>query len=178
MKKKDIYEVALKILGLLLVLPIIKKLEQIISFFFMWMEQFSNPALRGISNQTPLLLLSIFFFACLVAFSGILIFKTEIIAKLISKPSDQFEGLQLPANKKSIFEVSLVLLGLITIVWTVPDFLMQFKLYLSNIENYRSTTNQETFLTSSFLKITIGIASIIFSDKFSTFLVQKLSKNE
>ena len=75
MKKSDIFEVAVKILGLYLFVLVIGSLRDISMYLAVVGAQ--KPGSFGDFNQTPFLLISVFYFLVLFAFAFLLTFKTK-----------------------------------------------------------------------------------------------------
>ena len=81
MKKIDLYEIAIKILGLYLVVIIISQLREILVYFTVWFQQENNPKQFDGFDQTPIIIVSVLGFLAIIIFSGLLIFKTKKISK-------------------------------------------------------------------------------------------------
>lgn len=174
MKKIDLYEIAIKILGLYLIVIIINQLRDILIYLTVWFQQKNNPEMIGDFNQTPSFVVMILGFATLTTLSAFLIFKTKTIAKLISKQSDFEEDIKLFADKKVIYETCLVLLGLIIVVLTLPDFIFKLINHMTFIQSNNPTKDYDTtFLITSGIKIGIGIIAIIYSAQLSCLLTKK-----
>ncbi len=77
MKKSDIYEFAIKILGLYLVVSVIEHLREVITYATILIQAQDKPELFDGFNQTPIFIVTIFNFLLLTAFTWILIFKTR-----------------------------------------------------------------------------------------------------
>lgn len=102
---------------------------------------------------------------------------TQTIAKLISKKSDFEEDVKLFAHKKVIYEICLILLGLITIVLTVPDFIFKLRDHINLVQNNTPTGDYDmSFLITSGIKIGIGIVAIIYSTQLSYFFAKRNKK--
>lgn len=179
MKKIDLYEIAIKILGLYLIVIIINQLRDILIYFTVWFQQKNNPEMFGDFDQTPSLIVMTLGFLTLTALSAFLIFKTKSIAKLISRQSDFEEDLKLFADRKIIYEICLVLLGLITVVLTLPDFIYKLRNHITLVQSNIPTKDFDTtFLITSGIKIGIGIIAIIYSKQLSDLLAKRNKKSE
>jgi len=174
LKKFDLYEIAIKLLGLYLVVVIIGQLRDILIFLAVLVQSQKNSERLGEMNQTIAFVVAILGFIVLIIFSGLLIFRTRQITKLICRPTDSEEHVKLFAEKKTIYEICLVLLGLITIVLTIPDFIFKLKNHISLIQNNFPTKDYDTtFLITSGIKIAVGIIAIIYSAQLSKVLTKK-----
>jgi len=98
MKKIDIYEIAIKILGLYLLDIIISQLRDIMIFVSNWTQQKNNPKLFGDFDQTPVLIVTVLGFVVLIVLASIFIFWTKQIAKLVCRKTDFEEDLSLFAD--------------------------------------------------------------------------------
>lgn len=177
MKKIDLYEIAIKILGLYLVVVIINQLRDVLIYLTVWLQQNKHPEMFGDFDQTPAVIIMTLGFVALVVLSVFLIFKTKPIAKFISKKSDFEEDVKLFADKKVIYEICLVLLGLITIVLTVPDFIFKLRDHINLVQNNTPTGDYDmSFLITSGIKIGIGVVAIIYSTQLSDFLAKRNKK--
>jgi hypothetical protein len=179
MKKIDLYEIAIKILGLYLVVIIISDIRVVVFYLTSWTQQKNNPDMFGDFDDTPALLATVLGFLALITLSSFLIFRTRQIATLISQKTDIEEDLKLFADRKTIYEICLVLLGLITVVLTLPDFIIKLKNHIRLVQSnvptpdYNWTYYDTTFLITSGIKIGIGIIAIIYSDQLSNWLTKK-----
>ncbi|WP_157805340.1 hypothetical protein [Confluentibacter citreus] len=179
MKKIDLYEIAIKILGLYLIVIILSQLRDLIVYFTVWTQQKDNPELFGNFDQSPTLIATGLGFVALTILSSILIFKTKQIAKLICRKNDFEDDITLFAERKTIYEISLVLLGLVTIVLTLPDFIYKLKNHINFVQaNLPTTDYDKAFLMTSGIKIGIGLIAIIYSTEFSNILTKRRKKNE
>lgn len=171
MKKSDIYEIAIKILGLYLVIIIIGQLREVLMYAMIVMQTKSNPDALGGLNQTPIFITVVFSFLVLVAFTGLLLFRTKRLTRIICKKDDFEETSTLFTDKKTIYEIALTLTGLITLIWTLPDFAYQLKSYFQSLNrNSLSNVTDTGFLYISGIKILIAFLVIIYSKTISTYL--------
>src|SRR5439155_3946369 len=130
MKKSDIFEVAIKILGLYFLLTVIGTLRDVLTYvaFATQSKEYSDASAQF--NQAPFLIVSIFIFMLLLAFALLLTFKTKVIVKKICSPTDFEETAHLFTGKKVIYEMALIIAGLLLILWTFPDFVFKLMNYL------------------------------------------------
>ncbi|MEM6299280.1 MAG: hypothetical protein AAF740_11395 [Bacteroidota bacterium] len=173
MKKSDIYEIAIKILGLYLFFTTIGLLREVLAVFAAMSQAKQNPELFGSFDRAPFLILSIGNFAFVILFAAFLTFKTKAIVKLVCRPTDYEETSSLFADRKVIYELALVIMGLLIIVWTLPDFAFKLKNHIQLIQNNIPTKDYDTdFIITSAIKIVAGLIAIIYAKSISTALVK------
>ncbi|UFH36445.1 hypothetical protein [Flavobacterium acetivorans] len=174
MKKSDIYEIAIKILGLYLVTILLWQLRDILSSISLLIQSRSNPKIFEGFDQTPILLISISSFLVLTIISGLLIFKTKAITKLICKSTDYEDSVSLFAEKTTIYEIALTIVGLLLIVETFPDFAYKLKKHIQFIKSDYPQKEYETmFFMTSLIKILVGLIAIIYSNQLANFFGKK-----
>jgi hypothetical protein len=179
MKKSDIYEISIKILGLYLFFTSIGLLREVLTTYTVITQIKQNQdGLSGI-DQTPLFFLSIANFAIVVLFALFMILKTKTITKLVCKPTDYEETSSLFIDRKSIYELALVIMGLLIIVWTLPDFAFKLKIYIQLVRSNMETNDYETnFIITSAIKIVVGLIAIIYAESISTILIKDNKNGE
>ncbi len=177
MKKSDIYEISIKILGLYLFFTSIGLLRDVLTTFALMTEAKHNPDAFGEFDQTPFLILSIANFVFVILFAAFMTLKTKTITKLVCKPTDYTETSSLFADRKVIYEMALVIMGLLLIVWTLPDFVFKLKNHIELVQLNTPTNYLDTnFIITSAIKIVVGLIAIIYAKSISTILI-KGSKN-
>src|SRR5476651_2618078 len=100
MKKSDIYEITIKILGVYLLVSNLSKVPG----FFTFLKTFS--AISGSDHATEqmnLFWLNIINFAFMLALSIFLIAGTKLITRLITNNADKQENVKLFADRKVIY---------------------------------------------------------------------------
>ena len=177
MKKSDIYEIAIKILGLYLFFTVIGLLRDLLFAFAYMDEAKRNSDLFEQIDPTPYFILSIANFMVVILFASFLTFKSKAIVKLVCKSTDYNETATLFTDKKVIYEMALAIMGLLLIVWTLPDLAFRLKNYIQFVQNDMPTKNYDTnFLITSTIKIIVGLIAIIYARAISIFLIRD-SKN-
>lgn len=173
MKKSDIYEISIKILGLYLFFTSIGLLRDVLSAFAVMIQAKQSPEAFGDFDQTPFLILSIANFVFAIVFAAFTTLKTKTITKLVCKPTDYTETSSLFADRKVIYELALVIMGLFIMVWTIPDFVYKlnnhFKLVQKNAPTYYLDKN---FIITSAIKIAVGLIAIIYAKSISAILIK------
>ena len=170
MKKSDIYEITIKILGLYLFFTSIGLLRDMLTTFAVMTQTNENPEF-GNFDQTPFFILSIANFVFVVIFSAFLTFKTKSIVSFVCNQKDFEETSSIFADRKVIYEIALVIMGLLLIIWTLPDFAFKLKNHFQTVQNNMLTIDQNAdFIFPSIIKIIIGIVTIIYAKSIATIL--------
>lgn len=169
MKKSDIFEIATKILGLYVFVLLIGSLRDILTYLAVVGAQ--KPGSIGDFNQTPFLLISACYFLALLSFALLLIFKTKTVVKKISSSSDYEESAQLFADKKVIYQIALVLTGLLLLIWTFPDFAFRLVGYFQLLHSSFPVRHSDSdFLITSAIKVIVALFVIFKSNYLSSLL--------
>ena len=173
MKKSDIYEISIKILGLYLFFTSIGLLRDVLTTFAVMTQTKQNPDAFGDFDQTPFFILSIANFAFVILFATFMTIKTKTITKFVCNPTDYEETSSLFADRKVIYELALVIMGLLIFVWTLPDFAFKLKNHIQLVQSNIPTKDYETnFIITSAIKIIVGLIAIIYAKSISTILVK------
>lgn len=164
MKKSDIYEIAIKILGIYFLVTIIQLLVGSLAYLsaMIFNKSFS-------SNEMLFGGVSFFVFIIMILLDLCFIFKTHVIIKMICKSSDFEQDVQFTVSKKSVYEIALVLMGMITIVWAFPDFIYKMWNYVQTLQ---MSQNKSSLVTSG-IKIIVGLAAVLYSTAIANFLVKE-----
>lgn len=179
MKKSDIYEFAIKILGLYLVVSVIEHLREVITYATILIQAQDKPELFDGFNQMPIFIVTIFNFLLLTAFTWILIFKTRKLTSLICTKEDCSETTGLFADKQTIIEIAIILVGLMTIIWTIPEFGVKLKNYVFMAQNsFTTTVNDKSFILIAGLKILVGIIAVSYAKSISSYLSKEKKEDD
>ncbi len=179
MKKSDIYEFAIKILGLYLVVSVIDHLREVITYVTVLIQAHDKPELFGGFNQTPVFIVTVFNFLLITTFTWLLIFKTRKLTSLICTKEDYSETTKLFADKKTIIEIAIILVGLMTIIWTIPEFGIKLRNYVYMAQNsFSSTMNDKSFLWIGGLKIVVGIIAVSYAKTISSYFSKEKQEND
>jgi hypothetical protein len=177
MKKSDIYEIVIKIVGIYLFFTSIGLLRDLLSAIAAIMQLIQNPDAYGDFDQTPFLILSIAYFVVVILFAALLTLKTKTIVKLVCKPSDYEETSSLFADRKVIYEIALVIMGLLLILWTLPDFAFRMRNYMTLVRSHIQPENYDTnFIGASAIKIVIGLIAVVYAKSISKVLIRDINK--
>lgn len=158
MKKSDIYEITIKILGVYLLVSNLSKIPG----FFTFLKSFSTmSATEHPAEQTNLFWLNIINFVFILALSVFLIAGTKFITRLVTSATDKQENVKLFADRKVIYEIALIIIGGLLIVNTVPDLLYR----IFKIEN----GNDQNAVISSITKVLVGILTVAYGKRIAAF---------
>jgi hypothetical protein len=162
MKKSDIYEIAIKILGIYFLVTIIQLMVG--SFAYLSAMIFSE----NLSSDNMLYAgVSFFVFIVMILLDLCFIFKTDMIVRMICKSSDFEQDVPFTVSRKSVYEIALVLMGLIIIVWAFPDFIYKIWNYVQSLQ--MSTENKGTLISSG-IRILVGLIAVVYSTSIANFL--------
>jgi hypothetical protein len=161
MKKSDVYEITIKILGIYLLVADISKLPGLLTFLRGHGSEIN--AEQGI-EQVNLLWINGLSFALLLILAIFLIAKTKFITRLVTNVSDQQENVKLFADRKVIYEIALVIIGGLLIVNSLPDLV--YRLY--NL----STVGDQRDVVSSCARIFIGIISVAYGKRIAAYFAK------
>jgi hypothetical protein len=161
MKKSDIYEITIKILGVYLLVSNLSKVPG----FFTFLKSFGAiSSADHAGEQMNLFWLNIANFVLMLAFSIFLIAGTRFITRLITTTADRQENVKLFADRKVIYEIALIIIGGLLIVNSLPDLL--YRLYnLSNVSDQNS-------VISSITKIFVGIITVAYGKRIAAFFAK------
>lgn len=172
MKKSDIYEIAIKLLGIYLFFTAIELFNNVLIYCMFYFQAKTNPNLFGNFDQRPLFILSIVYLILVILFASLLTFKTKMLVKLVCKPDDYTDTASLFADRKVIYEMALLIMGLLTIVWALPDFIFQVKNYLQLKDSLPNNDNSINFIVQSGIKIAIGLVAVVYANVIAKLFVR------
>lgn len=165
MKKSDLYEIAIKNLGIYFLVTIVQLLlGSIASVFAMILQK---------SQMSSILLyggIGIFVFIIMILIDLFFIFKTNVIVRMICKSTDFEQEIQFTTSRKAVYEITLVLMGMIIIVWALPDFIYKIWNYVQSLQ---ISVENKSFLIASGIKIVVGLIAVVYSASIANFLVKE-----
>ena len=165
MKKTDIYEIAIKILGIYFLVTIVQLMVG--SFAYLSAMIFNE----NLSSDNMLYAgVSFFVFIIMILLDLCFILKTDMIVRLICKSSDFEQDVPFTVSRKSVYEIALVLMGLIIIVWAFPDFIYKIWNYVQSLQ--MSTENKGTLISSG-IRIVVGLIAVVYSTAIANFLAKE-----
>ncbi|MGY0038015.1 hypothetical protein [Pedobacter sp. NJ-S-72] len=112
----------------------------------------------------------------MLAFAALFIFKSNAIVEKICKPADFEENATLFAERNVVYEIALTLMGLLMIMWSIPEFILNFK-YFSQMTEFRMAQDRSltTPLIIGGLKIAVGFIAIFYARSISLFFAKPSS---
>jgi hypothetical protein len=100
-----------------------------------------------------------------------MVFKTKNIVNRVTTESDYLENASLFADKKTIYELTVRITGLILILWTVPDFVYKLVGYVKQLRDGDPVAVRDAnFIKISIVKILIGVFAILLAKSISEYL--------
>lgn len=177
MKKSDIYEIAVKILGLYLLLDVIGTIWEIITLLAVNNETEQNSGGSDHLFSHKFIFANIVTFVLMSGFALLLIIKNKAITKLISNQSDYSEDVKLFAKPAIVFEIAIVLTGLLMIAWTIPDFSVKLRNYI-RAEQFKGwhANYEATFLITGVIKIIIGLFALVSAKPLAKFFSKNIKQ--
>lgn len=174
MKKSDIYEIAIRILGLYLITILVTQFRDVLMFASIAMQKQEHGARAGDIDQWPVFIFIVASFILLSFFTALLIFKAKDITRLICRKEDMETETSAGMERKTIYEIALTLLGLITIVQALPEFGFKFRQHLQLIQGGQSNRDGEIqLLVILGIKLVVGVLSVVYAKAISATLGKK-----
>jgi len=157
MTKTQIYNIVIKILGLSIFVTTFGHLVNFISYYAY--DSFSQMAHE---EGRMYFITGLFEYIILFPFSLVLIFRTRFVINLFHKPEEEEPSLQISLSDKSlIFEVAIVIIGLVSIMYTMPNLVVEIDKFIVNKSQYFTLHRSEFILT--IMKLVMGFFAIVFS---------------
>jgi len=173
MKKSDIYEISIKILGIYLFFTSIGLLREVLTTVSVIFIDKQNAHSLNESGATAFSILSLANFLFVIVFASFLTFRTKSIVKFVCKSTDFNETTNIFADRKVIYEIALVIMGLLLITWTLPDFAFKLKSHIQQIQSEMSINNFDiNFIYVSAIKIVVGLIAILNAKSLSKLMVK------
>ena len=167
MKKSDIYEVTIKILGLYLFATTAVSGVNALIYAFYFVAQS-----RGLSDidWAFYMIIAIVNFALPIFISLFLFFKAKFLVRKICSSSDFEESVIFFAEPKKIYEMSLIITGLLLIIWTLPEFSFKLKNYIEAKKfNSSIETRDLNFMWIAITKILIGTFLLLLARQIARY---------
>lgn len=172
-KKNTLYEIVLKIFGIYFILLIVNNIARVLtslSYFFNDLEHSSNAFSVSVFFMLFLAIVPVLLLLYLIK---LLLFKTNKVISLISVEEGDEIVFQGEYDKEIIIETLLVLSGIITILWSLPEFLLDLNLYFSAFVNIFFTEEFDFgFVTLTLMRFIIGVFTIKFSKQIAKYLTK------
>ncbi len=165
MKKTDLYDVAVKLLGIYLFVSALNSLKDIV---FALVAGFSS---QTFNDLWPLLSIGLASFGIMLLISWVLIFKTRHLLNIISSPEDKHELLDPSLSKQSVYEIALTLLGLCLFAFTVPELAFKLKVQVQMVQNNIPVNPVDAgFAFVGTIKLILGFFALLYSRSIAGWL--------
>lgn len=180
MKKPDLYEVAIKIFGLYELFYSIGLLRDILVTYALINHTNMSPEMVGQFDQTPVLIFSSINLVVVVLLALFLIFKSKTIVRFICKKTEYEESVSLFAEKKVIYEIALIIIGILLVLWTLPEFAVRVKNYIMTMPHDIPSQYDDdwTFIVISLIKIAAGVFIVVYANLLSGILSREKSAKQ
>jgi hypothetical protein len=174
MKKSDIYEIAIKILGIyLFATSVISVFSNTVSEIYFLGN--SNNESENFPWATYLTIAILNNIVVPIFVSLFLLFKTNFIVKKICVPSDFEESVHLFAEPRVIYETALVITGLLLIIWEIPDLSSKLKFFLEEVKSETGHNfNEVKYIWLSVIKILVGMFVLLLSRQIAGFFGKRV----
>jgi hypothetical protein len=176
MKKADIYEIAIRITGIYLLVTSIYAIEYLLVSLLGFFQQ---SGAGEYDQHIYLLLLPLCNIALLVGAAAFLLFKAKYIINKICSSSDFAEDVKLFVTPSALYEIALCIAGLFTIINALPDLFPAIKNYIE-AEKFRTPFEKGDAgaIWKSVTRILIGVLVVLFAKQLSGFFGKKIASSE
>jgi hypothetical protein len=178
LKKSDVYEVAIKILGLYLIKDLLSSFSSVLmNLDVVWSSWGRDEEFGGIYFYS--LFFSLLFSGAILFVMWMFLFRTERVVEKICKPEDFSEQVRLVARKRDIIQVSIVITALVLLVWTLPEFIFRAGSYISAMRNHLGyTTSDVHFAIIGLLKVIAALIFLGFSGSLANYFSRQKETKE
>ncbi len=171
MKKSTIYEIAIRIIGIyaltLIVYQLVAALDSAVNL--VTYDKTTDKGEFGIVT----LLIGIAIFIMIAIIPWYLLFRTQWIVKKICPPEDFEENVSLFAEPKVIYEIAIMVAGILLIIWSLPDFVLKFINYLNMRRTMFPANDNFAFLQTYVAKIIIGAIAIAYANPIAAYFARR-----
>jgi hypothetical protein len=161
MKKSDLYEIIIKVLGIYLLVADISKLPGLLTFLS---AHGGNMNAAPEAEQISDLWINSLQFILLCILAVFLIAKTKFITRLVTNTADYQDNVKLFADRKVIYEIALLIIGGLLIANTLPDLI--YRIY-----NLTNAADQQSVI-SSCSRLFIGIMTVTFGKRIAAYFAK------
>ena len=184
MKKFDVYEIAIKITGVYLLMT--NGLGHLNNFLQIIYTYSTYSSMEGNSHLPELdfyRVLSIVNMLLILIISLLFIFKTGMIVRIIGSSKNYEEQVSMPLDRKSLYEIAILMTGLILLIWTLPEFSIQLRnqiiymreVILKDMPGWH-TSIETTFLIVDGIKIIVALFAIVSARPLASFFAREKRK--
>ncbi|MDT9498540.1 hypothetical protein [Capnocytophaga canimorsus] len=166
MKKRDIYEIAIKLLGIYVAFITLNQCKDFLALLFF------IPAYKNVFDNDWTILFSGFVLIGTLLITYLLLFKTQKIVKLIAQPSDE-EIVNVQFSKKQLYQICLVLSGILTIVFSISEFIHVARNFSLSLKDAGLQFNKIHWVFP-IVKVIVGVLLVKFSVALSDYINDKI----
>jgi len=169
MKKSDFYDISIKIFGIYSIINAIELLQPLISIYFLNQTgDFIKADMKPDYTIIQLYNLSFCLFHAILG--ALLIFKTNTFMMLIRLSGELESKLTISINKETLFEFAFLISGILLIVWSIPQFVIQITKYAQQVNASTSDFRiDRSFIYIYILKCILGISIVLFAPILGKF---------
>ncbi|ERJ57877.1 hypothetical protein [Sphingobacterium paucimobilis] len=168
MKKTDLLNLAIRIIGIILFLYSINSIKELLFYFAL--------PINSIAVDECVSFIGVLLFTIIIQWilAALLMFKSDSITNLLIKNRDDHtQEFSPPYTQKDMLRSALVIIGITVIVLHLPDFIINTVKYIRLVQaNDPSKSFDLTNVETSALKIILAYAMIYFSSQISTYFYQ------
>lgn len=170
MKKSDIIEIAVKILGLYLFMMVLKSIVESTATI-LYLNSFLDGSYVSASEKTIIVLMSILGLLLQCSFAILLTFGSATVTRKICRADDFSNDAKLIAGKNTLIEIAIIIIGGFMFTYALPAFAQGLYSYVLNVQQDIPVADMDkSFLYTSFANIVIGIALVFYSKALSSML--------
>ncbi len=178
MKKSDIYEISIKILGLFMLSYLadgtFKLISSIRSYSLIADVPFSSVYSKDMLVQD--LIFQNLNILITLLLCWLFIFKTKWLVRRLCDPSDFEQDARLFAERPVIYEISLRITGLLLIAWTLPEFSFRIKAHITQVQAaYAGMEPSLDFMWKYGINIVLGCIMLLGAKGFAAYLGKEKS---
>ncbi|MFK8296402.1 hypothetical protein ACI760_09460 [Capnocytophaga canimorsus] len=166
MKKRDIYEIAIKLLGIYVAFITLNQCKDFLALLFF------IPDYKNVFDNDWTILFSGFVLIGTLLITYLLLFKTQKIVKLIAQPSDE-EIVNVQFSKKQLYQICLVLSGILTIVFSISEFIHVARNFSLSLKDTGLQFNKIHWVFP-IVKVIVGVLLVKFSVALSDYINDKI----
>lgn len=130
MKKADIYEISLRILGIYLFVTAFLSTMTMLVMTADFSVQAGKQGMENTADWGMSVVISVVNVLINLAFALFIFLKAKMIVRKICKAEDFEENFQLFAEPVVIYEIAILITGFILVAWTLPDFIVKLRAYI------------------------------------------------
>lgn len=168
MKKKDLLDLSIRIVGIILFVYSINSIKELLIYTAL-------PIMGATGNQRPMIIgLLIFTILIQWVIAAILLFKSKTLTTVFLKNDIHETEVALPAySARNIIKIGLIFIGTTLILLTLPEFIVGLVKYVTVVQqNSPNMRFDSTAVIISGLKIFLSVVLIYFADQISRFICQ------